>query len=104
KEIRMKMDSEHKGHSTLARMAITERFRSLSGRDQTRIKSEIGREMDDALAVQGLGACPKIADTTTGDSVRVYRLGTKISTVIDLIQKPSLEGDQQLAGLLSKIR
>lgn len=104
KDIRAEMDAEGKGHKSMPRMEITEHLRSLSGRDQTRIKSELGREMDEALAVRGLGAFPKIADTTAGDWVRIYRLGKTVSSLIDLIHKPSLEGDAQLAGMVTKIK
>ena len=104
KELRIRLDSEGKGHLSIARLEITEMIRRKSYSDTTRIGSEIGREVDDALAVQGFGAFPRIADTTTGDWVRIYRLGGVFSYLLDLIQKPSPDGDAKLGGMITKIK
>lgn len=89
---------------TLPRMQITELLRAVSGEDTTRIKSGIAMELEIALLEQGLRCYPSLSATSTGDIVRLFRAGTVLGNIVDLLVHPSAEADRDLANMLTEIK
>lgn len=89
---------------TIPRVEATEMLRDVSGEETTRIKSAIGADLDLALLEQGVRSYPRFADTTTGDTIRLFHAGSVLGSVIDLLIYPSTETDKDLGDLLVKIK
>ncbi len=104
KEIKDTMDGSKMCFMAVPRMDLTRRLREISGHSSTRIGRTSGQQIDDALALQGLVSYPKVAETTTGDCLRVYRSGSVVSDLVGLIVHPSSVGDEELGRYLATIK
>lgn len=93
-----------KAFLTIPRVDVTELLREVSGEETTRIKSVIGSELDLALLEQGVRCYPRFAETTTGDTIRLFHAGSVLGSVVDLLVHPSMETDKDLGDLLVKIK
>jgi hypothetical protein len=94
------------GHAfyTIERTDITEMLRKESGEPSTRIKSTLATELTSALINQGVQVYPSLAETTTGDTVRLYHAGSVLGQLIDTIVHPDSGTDKDLGDILSKVK
>ncbi len=89
---------------TVERMDFTTKLRETSG-ENNRIKDNVAAELSELLADHGVRCFPKLTDTERGDdTIRLYHSGSLLTTLIELIQYPSQEGDKQLGQVVSKIK
>lgn len=93
-----------KAFLTIPRMEITELLRETSGEDTTRMKSGIADDLQVALLEQGVRCFPSLAETTTGDTVRLFHAGTVLGNLVDMLIHPSTEADRDLGAMLTKIK
>lgn len=104
RSIRRELDRGHLAFKSMDRMELTQRVRAVSGESTTRIKTAMGAELEQALNDQGLRCQPGLAETTTGDRVRIFRAGSAASDLIDAVTYPSPEHDRELAAALAKVK
>src|SRR5689334_585578 len=93
-----------KAFMTMPRMEVTQLLRDVSGEDTTRIKAAMASDLELALLHQGVRCHPTLAETTTGDTVRLFHAGTLLGTLVDLVAYPSPDEDADLADVLTKIK
>lgn len=93
-----------KAFLTMPRMEVTQLLRDVSGEDTTRIKAAMAADLEMALLHQGVRCHPSIADTTTGDTVRLFHAGTLLGTLVDLVAHPDPSDDHDLADVLTKVK
>lgn len=89
---------------TIPRTEITELLRETSGEPTTRIKSGLAADLTSALVNQGVQVYPSLAETTTGDTVRLYHAGSVLGQLIDTIVHPDPGTDTDLGDVLSKVK
>ena len=89
---------------TIPRRDVTDMLREVSGEDTTRIKSGIGADLGQALLEQGVRCYPGFANTTTGDTIRLFHAGSVLGSLVDLLVYPSVETDKDLGAMLTKIK
>lgn len=104
RSVRRELDREGKAFKSIPRMELTERVRQASGESTTRVKTAMGADLDQALSDQGLRCYPSIAETTTGDRVRVFRAGSAVGDLIDAVLTPSDDHDRELGVALAKVK
>lgn len=102
KELKRRLNG--KAFLTIPRMEITQLLREFSGDEGTRIKAAMAEELERVLLNQGVRCFPSLADTTTGDTVRVFHAGTLLGQLVDLMSEPDLDDDHDLADVLTKIK
>ncbi len=102
--LKAELDRHRRAFQTFDRMELTQRLRTVSGADTTRIKQLIGAELERAMNAQGLRCYPGLAETTTGDRIRIFRAGTETGNLIDAVLLPSPENDRYLGAAISKIK
>lgn len=100
----LKTQLNGKAFLTLPRMDITELLRKTSGEDATRIKSGIASDLERAMLEQGIRCFPSLAETSTGDTVRIFHAGKLLGNLVDLLAHPSTESDRDLGAMLTKIK
>ncbi len=89
---------------TLPRMAITDLLRDVAESEATRIKSQLGADLEQVLLEQGVRCYPSLRDTTTGDTVRIFHAGSLLGSLLDLLVYPSKDTDRELGNMLKKIK
>lgn len=89
---------------TIQRMEVTNMLREVSGEETTRIKSGIAGDLERVLLEQGVRSYPGFADTTTGDTIRLFHADTMLGHLIDLLAYPSTETDTELGVVLTKLK
>jgi hypothetical protein len=104
RSVRRDLDRTSKAFMSLDRMDLTQRLRDISGESTTRIKATNGAELEGALNAQGLRCYPSLADTTTGDVVRIFRAGSAVGDLIDAVLVPSPDHDRELGEALAKFK
>ena len=104
RSVRRDLDRGSKAFMTFERTELTRRVREASGERRTRIKVAMGNELEQALNDQGLRCYPRLAETTTGDRVRVFRAGSAVGDLIDAVLTPSPDHDRDLAEALAKFK
>ncbi len=102
--VRRALDREAKAFMSMDRMELTQRLREVSGESSTRIKAANGADLERALNDQGLRCYPSLAETTTGDRIRVFRAGSAVGDLIDAVLVPSPDHDRDLAEALAKFK
>lgn len=90
---KIKADVEAAGNVKTVPMEVL-RNAHLSGRTSERIRSEIS----ESLQGIGLAHVPKTLPRYQHDLVRLYKRGTPVGNLIDLILEPSEEGDDMLTS------
>jgi hypothetical protein len=93
-----------KAFLTIPRMDITQLVRDVSGEEGTRIKTTMAEDLEWALLNQGVRCFPSLAETTTGDTVRLFHSGTLLGQLVDLVSEPHPDEDHDLADVLTKIK
>lgn len=89
---------------TIPRTEVTDLLREIAGEPTTRIKSGLAADLTSALVNQGVQVYPSLAETTTGDTVRLYHAGSVLGQLIDTIVHPDPGTDADLGDVLSKIK
>lgn len=88
---------------TIPRYEITTILREVSGESTTRMKSQLAHDLTSALVNEAVLVYPPLAETTTGDTVRLYRAGTVLAQLIDTILHPDPGTDKDLDDVLHKV-
>jgi hypothetical protein len=101
---KLKQQLNGRAFLTIERTKITELLRDVSGEPTTRIKSGLAADLTDALVTQGVQVYPTLAETTTGDTVRLYHAGSVLGQLIDTIVHPDPGTDTDLGNVLSKVK
>lgn len=105
RSVRRDMDREGKAFVSLPRMELTRRLRTVSGSSNTRIKAaRMSANLEQALSDQGLRCYPHLDETTTGDSIRIFRAGSAVGELMDAVLVPSPDHDRKLAEALAKFK
>ena len=91
------------GFIAIDRREITEFVRKQSGEETTRIKSQMARDLEQALLNQSVRCFPSLTVTTTGDQVRLFLTGTIVANLVDVLLHPSDSTDMELAEMTTKI-
>src|SRR5919109_83517 len=89
RELKRRMNG--KAFITIPRSDVTQLLRDISEEDTTRIKSAMGGELERALLEQGVRSFPSFAETTTGDTIRLFHAGSLVGDLVDLFVHPSPE-------------
>ena len=93
-----------KAFLTIPRTEVTQMLRDVSGEETTRLKSVLASDLERLLLEQGVRCFPSLAETTTGDTVRVFHAGTVLGNLLDLLVHPSRDTDQELGAMLKKVK
>lgn len=101
---KLKQQLNGRAFLTIERTKITELLREVSGEPATRIKSGLAADLTSALVNQGVQVYPSLAETTTGDTVRLYHAGSVLGQLIDTIVHPDPGTDSDLGEVLSKVK
>jgi len=101
---RLKRDLRGKAFLTVERTEITLLLREISGEPNTRMKSTLAGDLTSALITQGVQVYPALAETTTGDTVRLYHAGSLLGQLIDTIIHPDPGTDSDLGDVLKKVK
>lgn len=94
----------HRAFLTIDRSEITELLREKSGEPTTRIKSGLAADLTNALTTQGVLVYPRLDETTTGDTVRLYHAGSVLAQLIDTIVHPDQGTDNELGDVIRKVK
>lgn len=89
---------------TIRRSEITNLVRQVSNEPTTRIKCTMANDLESALINQGVQVYPPLAQTTTGDTVRLYHAGSVLGQMIDTIVHPAEGTDSDLADVITKLK
>jgi len=90
---------------TMPRQEITQLVRDVSGEETTRIKSEMGKEIEMALLEQGVRLFPRLQDTEASDNIRFFHTGSVAASFVDILAYPDRETtDKQLAQVITKVK
>ena len=100
----LKDQLNRKAFLTIDRSEITELVRQESREPTTRIKSGLAAALTDALNTQGVLVYPGLAETTTGDTVRLYHAGSVLAQLIDTIIHPDQGTDNELGDVIKKVK
>ena len=94
------------GHAflTIPRREITEMLREVSEEETTRIKAGLSEQLERALFEQGLRAFPRIQDTSTDDTIRLFHPGTVVADLVDVLIHPDASTDKELAEITNKLK
>ena len=87
-----------------SRMEITGRVRAVSGEKSFRLKSRAAAELGDQLLNQGVRVHPSLEETTTGDVVRLFRTGTDVASLMDILANPGEDTDRALGRIAPKVK
>lgn len=68
------------------------------------MKSNLSKQLTDALLNQGVQVYPRLDHTTTWDTVRLYHAGSVLGQLIDTIVHPDQGTDRELGDILRKIK
>lgn len=101
---KLKQQLNGRAFLTIQRTEITDILRVVSGEPSTRIKSGLAADLTSALVTQGVQVYPSLAETTTGDTVRLYHAGSLLGQLIDTIVHPDSGTDKELGDVLKKIK
>jgi len=101
---KLKYQLDGRAFVTVPRTQITDLLRKESGEPTTRIKSGLAADLTNALITQGVLVYPGLAETTTGDMVRLYHAGSVLGQLIDTIVHPDPGTDKDLAEVLTKVK
>jgi chemotaxis protein CheY-P-specific phosphatase CheC len=93
-----------KAFVSVGRMEVTELLRKISGEDGTRLKAGLGEQLEQALLEQGIRCFPRFQDTTTGDTIRLFRPQTVIASLVDMLLHPDGDTDKELAHVTTKVK
>ena len=93
-----------KAFESIPRMEITDLLRRVSGEDTTRLKKTMSEDLERKLLEQGVRVFPRLQETSTGDTVRVFHTGTVVASLVDMLASPSPDTDWQLAGMTNKVK
>ncbi len=102
RELRSQLDGGI-GFLSLERRAITELVRAESGEETTRIKRQMGADLEQALLHQGVRCFPSLTMTTTGDQVRLFLTGTIVADLVDVLLNPSESTDRELSDITQTV-
>ena len=100
----LKDQLNRKAFLTIDRSEITELVRRESGEPTTRIKSSLAADLTNALNTQGVLVYPSLAETTTGDTVRLYHAGSVLAQLVDTIVHPDHGTDKELGDVIKKVK
>lgn len=89
---------------TMERFEITELLRENRGSENTRLKSGLSADLEQALLEQGVRCFPSLKSTTTGDRVRFFHPGTVVASLVDILSHPSPQTDGELADVTRKVK
>lgn len=103
KELKKRLNG--KAFTTVPRLEITEILRTVSGESTTRIKSSVAWELSQVLLEKEALRCyPSLEETDSYDNVRIFRAGSVIGNLVDLIAHPDPESDKEVGEMLAKIK
>lgn len=103
KQLRNRLNG--KAFETVSRSTITDILREVSGEPTTRIKSIVARDLTQVmLEQQALRCYPSIEETDSMDNVRIFRAGSAIGNLVDLIIHPAKETDKEVGDMLVKLK
>ena len=97
---------ELNGHAfrSMPRMDITEKLREISGEETTRMKAELANNLEMELLKQGVRCFPPLAQTTTGDTIRLFHTRTVVASLVDMLTNPGPETDRELGHVTKKVK
>lgn len=101
---KLREDLGSRAFLTIERTLITEMVRRVSGEPTTRVKRRMAQELQDALIDYGVAVYPRLDETTTGDTVRLYHQGSIVAQLVDLIVYPSPSTDKELGAMILKVK
>ena len=93
-----------KAYVSMQRDDVTHAVRRALNQPSARLGSSRARLLDEALADQGVRCVPKLAETQSGDVVRLIRSGTFVGQLMDVILFPSERTDRELAHIVTKLK
>ncbi len=88
---------------TIPRQTITEMIRDVSGEETTRLKRRMGEQLETLLLEQGTRVYPSLQDTSTGDTVRMFRPRTTMAKIVDVVSRPDDSTDKKLKDIIAKL-
>ena len=103
-QLKKELDETGKAFHTKRRVEITELVRVISGESNTRVKTSMGRDLERQLLNQGVRVYPSLVETTTGDLVRLFHVGTVVASLVDMLANPGDDTDKQLANVTKKVK
>lgn len=103
KEIKKRLNGS--AFITMPRQEVTQLVRDVSGEETTRVKSEMGKEIEMALLEQGVRLFPRLQDTESSDNIRFFHTGSVAADFVDILAHPDRETtDKQLAQIITKVK
>lgn len=88
---------------TISRRDVTDILREVSGDPKTRVKVLVAQSITQELNARGLTVYPALADSEGKDMVRVFRLDSVFTELIELLNYPGEDSDMRLRSALRKV-
>lgn len=88
---------------TISRRDVTDILREVSGDPKTRVKVLVAQSITQELNTRGLTVYPALADSEGKDMVRVFRLDSVFTELIELLNYPGEDSDMRLRSALRKV-
>lgn len=95
---------ENRAFATIPRRDVTNILREVSGEERTRIKSIVARDLSTVLEENGLRFYPPLETTDTRDNLRLFRIGSVLDELVEVIVHPSPLNDAKLGASIKKIK
>jgi hypothetical protein len=101
-ELKSQMKMNQKGWLTVGRPDLTNLLRTHSGKSTARLGSQVARDLEVALATQGIVVIPGLNNKE--GYVRLVWAGTTVGQLHELLTHPSAGSDIRLAHIVTKIK
>lgn len=102
--VQLKDRIDHRAFATIPRRDVTNILRQVSGEERTRIKSIVARDLTEVLEENGLRFFPSLEETDTRDNLRLYRVGSVLDDLVQMIAHPSPTNDANLGAAIKKVK
>ncbi len=98
------MNDNKLAFKTFPKTEFLSMLRGSAEKNTIRIGSTIGYEIENALSEEGFKVFPHLVDVGLNESVRVFRSGSLIYTVLSAFLYPGTKTDKELASLLATVK
>ena len=93
-----------RSHTTVPKSVITSILRSVTSDPTSKIGCRTAQALQQRLQTRRLAAWPRIADATPTQQVRLYRTGTAVARLIEIVTDPTPAHDAELGATIRKIK
>ena len=100
----LKRRIEGKSFERVSLYDITNLLREASEEEGFKLEESASDDLERALKEQGMGMFPHLRDADTGGAVRIFRTGTVVAALVDMLTCPSTSTDKHLTEITEKFK